>query len=376
MPIINSFASSGDWQYRHAAMVAMSTCNQAIAIDAISSAVQLVCRFTADPERRVRFAAVTALGTMCFHQGPIVQMEFHEPVRPHVRHCNFTHTLQLVASFVACMQDEESTLVKSQAAASVVHFVEYAPKPILGPYLETLLRTLFSLLESGNLQLQEDALVAITSLADAASHLFSQFYDIFMPFVRSIVHTPVSQEFRLLRGRAIECMTILGQSVPRESFIGEARELADLLLAQESSGIDSDDPQRPFIWHAWGRIAKVLGEEFKPYLKAVLPSLLECSSEDMHVERVAVNDEGDVEGDDDDDEDEDTYFDNAGEVLKVRTSQLEDRALALKMLGHFIAAIPVVMADYIEECVAAFTASLNLSGTAFDDIRGYAVRRC
>lgn len=41
---------------------------------------------------------------------------------------------------------------------------------------------------------------------------------------------------------------------------------------------DPDDPQGSYLLHCWGRMCRVMGNDFLPYLPAVMPPLLELAS--------------------------------------------------------------------------------------------------
>lgn len=54
--------------------------------------------------------------------------------------------------------------------------------------------------------------------------------------------------------------------------------LMDVLGAIQTVDMDADDPQRDFIVETWMRISTCLGEDFVPYLRFVVPPLIQTAS--------------------------------------------------------------------------------------------------
>eukprot|EP00961_Rhodomonas_salina_P282860 3822750-Rhodomonas_salina.1 len=52
-----------------------------------------------------------------------------------------------------------------------------------------------------------------------------------------------SKEHRLLRGKTMECVSLIGIAVGRDTFIADAKEIMDQFQATQSTNMDPDDPQ-------------------------------------------------------------------------------------------------------------------------------------
>lgn len=57
---------------------------------------------------------------------------------------------------------------------------------------------------------------SIASVADTAEEKFVPYYDKFMPSLKHIVENAVQKELRLLRGKTIECISLIGLAVGKE----------------------------------------------------------------------------------------------------------------------------------------------------------------
>ena len=78
----------------------------------------------------------------------------------------------------------------------------------------------------------------------------------------------------MVQGRFLECISLLGASVPSERFKEDVLPVMQAMAqATNGQGMDSDDPTKQFILKAWVRISKSLGEAFAPYLEVRLPNV-------------------------------------------------------------------------------------------------------
>lgn len=59
-------------------------------------------------------------------------------------------------------------------------------------------------------------MTSIASVADTAEEKFVPYYDLFMPSLKDIVVNAVQKELRLLRGKTIECISLIGLAVGKE----------------------------------------------------------------------------------------------------------------------------------------------------------------
>lgn len=66
-----------------------------------------------------------------------------------------------------------------------------------------------------------------------------------MPSLKHIVENAVQKELRLLRGKTIECISLIGLAVGKEKFMQDASDVMQLLLKTQTdfNDMEDDDPQ-------------------------------------------------------------------------------------------------------------------------------------
>ena len=78
---------------------------------------------------------------------------------------------------------------------------------------------------AGAAALQEGALTALASVADAANAHFIRYYDTVMPMLKNILYSASSKAEQLLRAKALECVSLVGMAVGKERFRADAQEV-------------------------------------------------------------------------------------------------------------------------------------------------------
>ncbi len=135
------------------------------------------------------------------------------------------------------------------------------------------------LLQHGKKLVQEGALTALASVADCSNQLFIKYYDTVMPLLLTILVNandkvrqlyclsklaqlyacPISsvsmflfdhcilvvvlmQAHWLLRGKALECISLVGMAVGRDRFRADAQRVLQWLQALQATELEADDP--------------------------------------------------------------------------------------------------------------------------------------
>ena len=124
--------------------------------------------------------------------------------------------------------------------------------------------TIFSLFP-GNKLVLEQIVTTLASVADTAEEKFSSYYDRFVPCLKYIIQNATTNELRLLRGKTIECISLIGLAVGSEKFTADAAEVMEMLLKTQTGDneLSDDDPQMSYMISAWARICKILGKNDK-----------------------------------------------------------------------------------------------------------------
>ncbi|XP_073425650.1 importin-5 isoform X1 [Dendrobates tinctorius] len=334
-----------DWKYRHAGLMALSAigegCHQQME-GILNEMVNFVLLFLQDPHPRVRYAACNAIGQMATDFAPAFQKKFHEKV---------------IASLLQTMDDQANPRVQAHAAAALINFTEDCPKSLLVPYLDNLVKHLHSimvvklqeLIQKGTKLVLEQVVTSIASVADTAEEKFVPYYNLFMPSLKHIVENAVQKELRLLRGKTIECISLIGLAVGKEKFMQDASDVMHLLLKTQTdfSELEDDDPQISYMISAWARMCKILGKEFQQYLPVVMGPLMKTASIKPEV---ALLDTQDMENMGDDDGWE---FVNLGDQQSfgIKTAGLEEKATACQMLVCYAKELKEGFVEYTEQVV-------------------------
>ena len=306
--------------------------------------LRMIVEHLQDLHPRVRWAAINTVGQMCTDFGPALQSDLHGLVLP---------------SLISTMEDS-CTRVQAHAAAAIINFCEHCARATLKQYLPELLGRLLLLLQRNacvhgmnppairhqtllarmfrgcSRRVAEQAVTAIASVADVAEADFAPYYGSFMPGLKAFLRDGnQSRERRVLRGKAMECISLIGVAVGAQAFAADAKEVMDLLLAQqEGLELEPDDPQISFMLQACGRICKCLGPQFQPYLPFVIPPLLRSAQIDPELQ---------VTDADDDEQQREEGMESVTVAIRgqghkritIRTSALEEKATACTMLRTY-----------------------------------------
>uniref|UniRef100_A0A8C5LW63 Importin 5 n=1 Tax=Leptobrachium leishanense TaxID=445787 RepID=A0A8C5LW63_9ANUR len=263
----------------------------------------------------------------------------------------------VIASLLQTMEDQGNPRVQAHAAAALINFTEDCPQTLLIPYLENLVKHLHAimvaklqeLIQKGTKLVLEQVVTSIASVADTAEEKFVPYYDLFMPSLKHIVENAVQKELRLLRGKTIECISLIGLAVGKEKFMQDASDVMQLLLKTQTdfSDLEDDDPQISYMISAWARMCKILGKEFQQYLPVVMGPLMKTASIKPEV---ALLDTQDMESMSEDDGWE---FVNLGDQQSfgIKTAGLEEKATACQMLVCYAKELKEGFADYTEQVV-------------------------
>lgn len=333
---------SSSWRDRHAALMAISAISEGcrdLMIGELDKVLELVVPTLKDSHSRVRYAGCNALGQMSTDFAGPMQEKYHQVV---------------LQNIVPVLQSPEPR-VQAHAAAALVNFCEEAEKAILEPYLDPLLSNLLQLLQSEKRYVQEQALSTIATIADSAEKSFVRYYDTLTPLLFNVLRSEQSREYRLLRAKAMECATLIALAVGKEKMGQDALDLVQVLGNIQSGITDDDDPQAQYLLHCWGRMCRVLGTDFVPYLPGVMPPLLELASAKADIQLM---------DNEDDALDQDEGWELVplkGKVIGIKTQTLEDKNTAIELITIYAQILEAAFAPY----VAQIAEKIALPGLAF-----------
>jgi len=345
MKHVPQMLNNEEWRYRHAGLMAISAigegCHKHMEAS-LKDIVEKIVPYLKDSHPRVRYAACNCIGQMCTDFAPIMQKNHHE---------------RLVQALYETLDDAKNPRVQAHAGAALVNFVEDCPTAIILPYLEPLCNKLELVLtqriqnlgETGSKLVLEQVTTTIAAVADSAEKQFTVFYDRFMPTLKMIMQQAKAQEFRMLRGKTIECISLIGLAVGSEKFMPDAQDIMNHLLQTQAdtNSWEDDDPQISYMISAWARMCKLLGEKFVEYLPVVMSPLLKAASVRPEVTMLDTHDVGGV------DEDDGWEFIKLGDQQSfgIKTAGLEEKATACQMLVCYAKELKTAFAEYVPQVV-------------------------
>lgn len=322
--------TSTAWRDRHAALMAISAISEGcreLMLGELDKVLDLVLPALSDPHPRVRWAGCNALGQMSTDFAPNMQEKYHNTVLP---------------AIVPVLQSSQPR-VQAHAAAALVNFCEEAEKEVLEPYLDDLLSQLMTLLQSPKRYVQEQALSTIATVADSAEAAFAKYYDHLMPLLFNVLKSEQSKEYRLLRAKAMECATLIALAVTKQKMGHDALALVQLLGSIQQGITEADDPQASYLLHCWGRMCRVLGSDFIPYLPGVMPPLLELAIAKADIQ--LLDDEEQVnqlEG-----EEGWELVPLKGKYIGIKTSTLDDKHTAIELIVIYAQQLEAAFEPYV-----------------------------
>jgi len=202
--------------------------------------------------------------------------------------------------------------------------------------------------EKGKKLVLEQIVTTIASVADSAESRFAPYYERVMPCLKYILLHAIQPELRLLRGKTIECATLIGLAVGKETFMSDANEIMNMLLKTQTEfgEQEGDDPQVSYMMSAWARVCTILGQDFVQYLPLVMPAVVKVASFKPEVAIVECEDADHLQ-----DGEEDWQFVNLGDQQSfgIKTAGLEDKAAACQMLVTYARELKGGFAEYVEQ---------------------------
>jgi importin-5 len=342
--IVPQMLRSTNWRERHAGLMAISACGEGCHKNmqqVLGSIIDTVVPMLGDSHARVRYAACNALGQMSTDFSPKLQKQHHAKILP---------TLMRV------LDDTANPRVQSHAAAALVNFCESCPKNILKSYLDQLVSKLEQVMTArfqdlvnlGKKMVLEQVVTTVAALADAVEDAFTPHYDRFVPGLKYIIQNAVQTELRLLRGKTIECISLIALAVGKERFLPDSGEIIQLLLKAQTENQDfsPDDPQMSYMISAWARICRLLGPDFQPFLPSVMGPLMKVAASEPEC---SLYDEDDENAPDEGTGDWTTLKLSDNQNFAINTSGIEEKATACNLLVCYAKEIKQGFAPYVEE---------------------------
>lgn len=258
-----------EWQYKLVAVMAISQTAEYLPEDNLEAHLEEIVNTLLvqlkDSHHRVRFAACEAIGQISLDQQPLLQKSYANVILP-----------ALIAAI-----DDPLPKVQSNAIRAMVNFTEEVDIADLMPYTDTLMQKLFERvsLENCSKELRSQSVTGIAVIAGVLKKNFLKYYPIVVPAIKEIIQKCVSDDEQLLRGKAAECVSIIGLSVGAEVFEADAHEVMQMLIAVAAHDDKTKGTSKEYVQEAFCRICRTLKGNFYPYLQHLMPSILKTLSD-------------------------------------------------------------------------------------------------
>lgn len=348
----NLISSPQEWRERHAALMALSNvaegCREVMMFE-VDKILDMVIPLLNDPHSRVQWATCNALGQMSTDFATLIQNKCGDRILP---------------ALISKLGPNSTYRVQAHAAAAMVNFSEHASKDVLEPYLDSLLSSLLELLGSPKRYVQEQVLTTIAIVADAAESKFSKYYDALMALLFNVMKADSGQEYRLLKAKAIECSTLIALAVGKEQFAPHCQEMVSIFANIQQNIKEEDDPCQSYLVHAWGRLCRIIGTDFIPYLNGVMPPLLAAAKHKPGLQ--LIEDDSQIEQFDQQEGWE--IIPVQGKYIGIHTSLLDEKSNAIDLLSVYACELGADFYPYVKEIVA----DIIVPGLVFfyhDDVR-------
>jgi len=211
--------------------------------------------------------------------------------------------------------------------------------------------------------IKDHSVTAIAVVAGVVEQHFIKFYTHIIPLLKTILAQCTSKDDRRLRGKAYECISLIGLAVGRDTFRNDAKEVMQSMITVYGSGLDADDPQKEYIQEAFPRMCRVLKEEFIPYLSVLMPHYLST----LRTQATEV----DTDATPEDEIDDMSLAMVDQKCMGLKTTVVEDIQQAVTIIKTFLEVLGTDFREYIPTTTEAVVALLSFHFA--DDVKTKAV---
>jgi len=323
-------APDSNWKHAHASLTAIQQVVEYLEEDAwVDQCVDFVSQNVGHAHPRVRYVAFGALSEIAYHHAPHVQE---------------THHALLLPAIVAGIKDVNIRVATNAVDAFSALGDEGLDIPELEPFADELLMSMFQCLHQGQTRaMQESCLTGIATFAEIFEELFEPYYGHVMPALKQIVTTALDEKDRICRGKAFECISVVGSVVSKEMFTPDAHEVMQLMVQLMQGGFAADDQMRESVREASARIAGKLGKDFKPYVPSLLPTLFEV----LKNRPKEIDDDEMPDSDDEDEAEQMTRASINGNIFGLKTMVLEEMKECLDLTNTLVESLEEDFCEFL-----------------------------
>lgn len=140
-------------------------------------------------------------------------------------------------------------------------------------------------------------------------------------------------------------------AVGKDRMGQDAVNMVQLLGNIQQNITETDDPQSSYLLHCWGRMCRVLGQDFLPYLPGVIPPLMELASAKADIQLL-------------DDEEQVAQIESEegwelvplkGKFIGIKTATLDDKHTAIELISIYAEHLKASFEPYVLEIMDKIT---------------------
>lgn len=344
---VQQFASNPKREYRRAAVAGLHRLAEGATKEFkafLDQGIQFLTGALADPSSRVKYEAIACIGRL---------PELYTDKVP-----------ELITAFLPLLTDllvgaGVCDRVRGHAASALINLTNPADceSEVLMPYLDTILRALTQCLQGAAIEVQSVCLSLLGGVAQAAEGAFTPYYASLIPGIKSILANAVAPELAQLRGKAMECVGLIGDAVGAQVFAPDALEIMTLLNTALMQDVTNDNTFE-FILPACARISKALGASFEPFLSMAMEPILRGAAQDV---QFSITDATEDEVDEDVEEDDNTKLVSKvmdlgqGNYKRVTLNHyaVQQRQQAARLLFEFASSMKGHLKGYLPRAMQA-----------------------
>ena len=325
-------ANEADWRMKYSALMTISELGQYVEEESkLGELVRILLPHTGlQYHPKVRYAAYHALGQLCEDQGDDVRSAFHQP---------------LARALLSGLEDPVPRVL-SHCAAAVANFFEDASSDLINPYLAPFTEKLVSLISKSRPSIVvEYSITALAALAEVAGERFAQYYPPLLQLLMDVVTGYSEPVYKQLRGRTIECISILCVSVGKATYMPQLGLVVGLFRKIQEQELAAADPQTNYLLTAWQRLCSDLKSDFAVCLPEVIPGLLAMAQvKALASTAMAPESAFNLE--------EIAQVSNRSKSINVNTAELEDKKTALETLLTIMEMMKGSYLPFVQETVS------------------------
>mmetsp|Transcript_62529 Transcript_62529/g.167479 ORF Transcript_62529/g.167479 Transcript_62529/m.167479 type:complete len:1100 (+) Transcript_62529:67-3366(+) len=232
------------------------------------------------------------------------------------------------------------------ALDAFVHYGGTLDQDSLSPFLPSKMEFFVrAIQESQARETKERCILAVSVCARQSDEAFLPYFEAVMAMLKQVLSTATKPEDRVLLGKTVECISVIAAAVGRRVFAPEAAAIVAALVAAVQSSASADDPVKEYALSAAERICITLKEDFKPFVPAFLPFILDKLSitpvqlestagvsEDMTLTLMVTGEANNA---------------SSVKLYGLKTSEMEDMKNAAECLHTFVDQMSTGFAEYI-----------------------------